>query len=102
MGDPRHLHSAVREREWTERPHTLRVPFVGRRLVVFVEQLAECREGLFAVTEPVIRWRGRNGIAIGELSRQSDQRELVGDGMFVESMFHTCEADPPSESSRSW
>jgi hypothetical protein len=44
---------AALELNASSRCGTLRVPFALSQ-VVFVEQLAECRERLFSVTEPVI------------------------------------------------
>src|SRR3954464_2767607 len=58
-----------------------------------IQQFWKCRDGLLAVVEPSLRRQNRQLVVVDELVRQSDQRELVRDRVFVERVFHDRDRD---------
>jgi hypothetical protein len=53
-----------------------------------IEELAERGDRFFPAGKPSIGRRNVEWIPFDELLRQPDQRELMGDRIFVECMFH--------------
>ncbi len=64
------------------------IQFSIGRSCFLIQQFWKRRDGLLAVVEPSFRRQNRQLVIVTELVWQSDKRELMRDGVFVEGVSH--------------